>query len=228
VNRLPLLLRRAKRILQTEGLIPLVQGAFRFVAGHLFYCGTSYLYEYATENVRNLNEADFMPKIEDFTFKIISTNHEADELEASGLEFLQFRSPLNNDRDRLEKGTIALCIFIGRELAHIHWIAMAEEAMAILGESPYRVDFSNNEACSGGSWTNPKYRRMGISNYVNFKALQFLNERGKVVERSSIPARNIRSTLPKNLLVEVMERQATGTGISPAIASSNNPHKFPD
>ncbi len=193
MSRLTELFTRAKQILQTEGLIPLFRQAFAFVVRRSFSCGTSYLYEYATENVRKLNEADFMPKIDNFTFKIISTNHEADELEAKGLEFLQFRSPLNNDRDRLEKGAIALCIFIGRELAHIHWIAVTEEAMEILGEPPYRVDFSNNEACSGGSWTNPKYRRMGISNYVNFKALQFLDERGKVIERSAIATRNIAS-----------------------------------
>ena len=193
ISRLTELFTRVKQILQTEGLIPLVRQAFAFVVQRSFSCGTSYLYEHATENARKLNEADFMPKIDDFTFKIISTNHEADELEAKGLEFLQFRSPLNNDRDRLEKGAIALCIFIGRELAHIHWIAMTEEAMKILGEPPYRVDFSNNEACSGGSWTNPKYRRMGISNYVNFKALQFLDERGKVVERSAIATGNVAS-----------------------------------
>ena len=70
---------------------------------------------------------------------------------------------------------------------------MTGEAKKTLGELPYRVDFSNNEACSGGSWTNPKYRRMGISNYDNFKAFQFLNERGKVIERSSIPKSNISS-----------------------------------
>jgi hypothetical protein len=193
ISRLTELFTRAKQIFQTEGLIPLFRQAFAFVVWRFFEYETLYLFEHSTDNVRKLDEADFMPKIDNFTLKIISTNHEADELEAKGLEFLQFRSPLNNDRDRLEKGAIALCIFIGRELAHIHWIAVTEEAMEILGEPPYRVDFSNNEACSGGSWTNPKYRRRVISNYVNFKALQFLDERGKVIERSAIATRNIAS-----------------------------------
>jgi hypothetical protein len=85
-----------------------------------------------------------MPKIDDFALKIVSTNEEADELEAQGLEF---RSQVLNARKRLDKGAIAFCIFVGKELANVSWVAMTLEAKNSLGQPPFRVDFSNNEAC---------------------------------------------------------------------------------
>ena len=111
MSKLTELLRRGKRIFQDEGLISLVRRGFPFLAGQFFRFETYYLYEYAMEDIRKLNEADFMPKIHDFTFKMVSTNQEADELEANGLEF---RSYVINARERLDKGAIAFCVFIER------------------------------------------------------------------------------------------------------------------
>jgi hypothetical protein len=57
------------------------------MTGRLFKHGTYFLYEYAIENIKDVREADFMPKIDNFTLKIVSTSDEADELEKEGLEF---------------------------------------------------------------------------------------------------------------------------------------------
>ena len=131
-----------------------------------------------------------MPKIESFTLKIVSTNQEADELEAEGLEF---RSHVMNTRERLDKGAIAFCIFVGQELASVEWVAMTQEAKDSVGEPPFEVDFSKNEVCTAGGWTNPKYRGRGLAPYVDFKTSEFVQERGKVVERTSGLKGNIAS-----------------------------------
>ncbi|MCK4723816.1 MAG: hypothetical protein KAT75_10945, partial [Dehalococcoidia bacterium] len=110
------LFKRAKRIYKTEGIAVLVRRAFSFVFGRFFFYRAYYLYEQPIEDIGKLNDADFMPKINDFTLKIISTNQEADELEADGLEF---RSQVGNARERLDSGAVAFCIFVGRELANI-------------------------------------------------------------------------------------------------------------
>jgi len=149
---------------------------------------TYYLSEHAADNIRNLNEADFMPKIDDFVFKIISTNLMMDDLEAEGLEF---RLHDSNARKYLDKGAIAFCIFVGQELAHISWAAMTEEAKKSLGEPPYRVDFSSGEVCTTRSWTSPHYRRRGLGQYVAFQARQFLCENGKGLVRDRTSTGNI-------------------------------------
>jgi len=190
MKRLTDLLRRAKRIFQTEGLVPLFRQALAFVAWRFFEYETLYLFEHSTDNVRSLDEADFMPKIEDFTFKIISTNREADELESEGLEF---RLYVLNARERLDKGAVAFCVFVGRELAHMGWAAMTEEAKASMAEPPNKVDFAGGEVCTGGTRTNPKYRGMGLAAYVYLKRFQFLRERNKLIARACANTNNIAS-----------------------------------
>jgi len=169
VSKMSELVNRAKLILQNEGLISILRGASTFVirnlAKYFFRYRIYYLYEFATENVHNLNEADFTPKIDNITLKIISTNDEANELENEGLKF---RSQPVKNRNRLDKGAIAFCILIERELANIGWVAMTQQAKDALNELPYRVDFSKSEACSGDAWTNPKFRRMGLRKYSLF------------------------------------------------------------
>jgi len=177
MNRIGWLLRRAKQILQTEGLIPLVRQASAFVVQQCFVYKVYYLDVSSVEKFQYLSEADFMPKIDNFTLKIISTDQDADEVEADGLEF---RSLGFNARDALDKGAIALYVFVGKELANVSWIAMTEEAKLGIRELPYRVDFSCNEACHAGMWTAPKYRGMRFARYASVEARRLLWEKGKV------------------------------------------------
>jgi len=190
MGRISWLLRRANHIRETEGLITLLRRGFSFVVRCFFIYENYYLYEHTTDNIRKLNEADFMPKIDDFTFKIISTNQEADELEAEGLEF---RSHVVNARERLAKGGIAFCIFVGPQLAHIGWVAMTEEAKGAVDALPYRVGFSGGQACTGGTVTMPQYRGKGLMAYGYFKRLQYLRGKGVRTSRNVTNTNNIAS-----------------------------------
>jgi len=182
------LFKRAKDIYETEGIVALLRHASSFVIGHFFQYQTYYVLERALENVRKLNEADFRPKIDHFDLKIVSTNQEADELEAYGLEF---RSQIVKARKRLDKGAVAFCIFVGRELASIGWVAMTQKAKDSLNEPPYKVDFLNNEACATAVWTNPEYRRMGLHEYGVFKRHRFMLDHGVRTSRIIIAKWNI-------------------------------------
>lgn len=131
-----------------------------------------------------------MPKIQNFTIKIVSTNQQADELAADGIDFPSY---FVNARRALDKGAIAFCILVEGELAHIGWVAMTEEAKNTIDAHPYRVDFANKEACIGGTVTIPKYRGTGLMAYGYFKKFQFLREREIVVARDSVPTSNVAS-----------------------------------
>jgi len=154
----------------------------------VFVYSTFYLYESATSV--EISEVGFRPNIQNFVFKVVYTNQQADELAADGLEF---RSSDGVDGDILDKGAIALCVFVERELAHITWTAFSEEAKYMISPYPYKVDFSNNEAVSGSTWTNPNYRRKGLSTYSIFKKHQLLKERGIETLRYCILTNNIAS-----------------------------------
>lgn len=136
MQTLSVLLTKIKDILRTEGLISLINRGAAFLIPHLFRYGTFYLYEHT---MRNHNEADFVPRMQDFTFKLVSTNQQASELAANGFE--DFRRHFLYAKRSLDKGAIAFCIFHGLELAHIGWVAMTEKAKSAIDSLPYQVHF---------------------------------------------------------------------------------------
>lgn len=178
---------RVKDVWQKEGLLPLLRRGFTFLAQSCFQYGTFYLYQHT---MKERSDADFMPKIQNFTFEIVSTNQQADELAANGDDI---RAYSYYARRSLDQGAIAFCVFVGQELAHIGWLALTKEAMATFGPYPYRVNFSGKEAYTGGTLTMPKYRGKGLMGYGYFKRFQFLWERGIAVSRNVVATNNIAS-----------------------------------
>jgi hypothetical protein len=185
MGSLSILLRRARYIFQTEGLVALLRRGWVVLGGRFFWYQNSYLYEYT---LKARSEADFLPRIQGFTFKIVASNQQADELAAAGLD-LSVQSL--NTRHSLEKGAVAFCVFVGQELAHIGWVAMNREAKKTVDSLPYGVDFAHKQGCTGSTWTNPKYRGKGLMVYGYFKRFEFLREKGFKSSRNSVSVGNI-------------------------------------
>lgn len=192
VTRFSDLLARMRRMYKTEAVTYLLAAGFWFMAGLLFKYQAFYLIEHTLEQTRHLDEKDFLPRTDHFEWKVVATNEEADALEANGFEFRSY-AYFFNARKALDKGAIASCIFIGRELAHIGWLAMTQEAKNSLNEPPIRVDFSKKESYSGGVWTNPKYRKLGLHTYGNLKRNLFLADTGATRMYGQIARRNTAS-----------------------------------
>ena len=181
-------LKRAKDILQKEGLKTLLMRGFDFARRLLLGYGECYLYEYT---LIERNEVDFLPRIKDLTLKIVSSNEEADKLaEDIGSDF---RRRYVTARQKLDKGAIAFCFFVKGEIVHIGWVALSEKAHKAIDNLPYRVNFPNHEACTGSTETIPEYRGKGLMTYGYFKRFQFLREKKIVVSRNAVAKDNIAS-----------------------------------
>lgn len=191
MKRLSELLQRAQAILQTEGLISFVKRVFDFVLPIFFTSGTYYLYEHP---LRELDEARFLPKkTEGLAVRIVSSNEDADVLAA---ERFDFRSRFVNARRMLDRGAIAICIFIGQDIAHITWVGMTHISKKTFDGLPYKVDFLNKEACTGGTVTLPKYRGLGLMSYGIFTKFQFLRKAGILIVRHATGMDNMASRKP--------------------------------
>ena len=77
----------AKHACRTEGVMPLLRRGLAFLIWHFFMPERCYLFEHDMDNIQKLDEGNFMPRADNFTLKIVSTNHEADKLAAEGPEF---------------------------------------------------------------------------------------------------------------------------------------------
>lgn len=179
--------RRARDIIRTEGLVRLIRAMLSLMVWHLYRRRTYYLYEHYPDTIRDLNENQLMPRIDDFVLNVVCTNQEADEMEANGFKF---RSYAAHARQSLNRGAIAFCMFAGKELAHISWVALNERAQHSINDLPLKVDYSQNEAWTGGTVTMPKYRRRGLMAYSNLKRREFMTGRGIGVARNTIATDN--------------------------------------
>ena len=188
MRRLTTLCNRATQAYRTGGLMSVLQGGYAYLRHRLLQYRTYYLYLDPVEYAAPLSEAEVKPKMDNVMARIVHSNEEADELEAQGFEF---RSKVPNARKRLGEGALADCIFVGKELAHLGWIALDQRALDTLNEPPYRVDFSNGEAVGTGVWTNPVFRRKGFQTHAGFMFHKVLRENGVVARRSAIDKRNI-------------------------------------
>lgn len=173
--------------LQKEGLIPFIKQGFSFLAWCFFRYQTFYLYEMT---LNEASEVEPAPRIQNFTFEIISTKQQVDDLVAEGFDFGSY-SNLHTFRKRLNAGAVAFCIFVGKELASVDYVAMTEQAKNSLTQLPQAVDFLNNETYSGPSETKRKYRRMGFHDYRVSQLSLFLRQRGKTVDRYAIDKSNV-------------------------------------
>jgi hypothetical protein len=190
MSRVADLYREASRVRRTEGFARLLRRGLAFALNGLYEYRAYYLSEYNLENTRSLDEADFMPRVSDLSFRVVTGNREADELEAAGYRFRSYVTRFD-PRKALDNGAVAFCLFTGRELAAMGWGAMTQQAFASLNERPIKISFSKGDAFTGAIWTSPKYRRMGLRTYRTFKLRQFLLEQGAAMTRGAIAKENV-------------------------------------
>jgi len=178
---------RARYFLQEQGAGTLLRRGLAFIGRFLFRNEYYYLYRHSLEA---RDEAEFRPRVEAFTFEIVSSTSRAAELANEGMDIRQL---FPNAWQSLDRGAIAFCVFIDNELAHIGWVATTEEAKQSIDDVPYHVDFPNGEACTGGTRTAPKYGRRGLMVYGYFERLEFLREKGCVSSLCAVTTDNIAS-----------------------------------
>jgi hypothetical protein len=146
-----------------------------------------YLYKTVCGKFKEINESDITPKINNLNFVVVRSVQQLEELALAGFEISMDREETIG---RLEKGAIAFLIFVDKELAFRGWSALTPQSKATINLYPYKVDFTNHEACIGGAWTNPKYRGKGLFTYETYKRQQFLEEIGVQVTRCVVEANN--------------------------------------
>lgn len=190
-SRLGTLMNRAKEIYQEEGLLALIKRTFIFTI-YLMVSRDSLFYVYELPwDLEGVDEADYLPKVSNITYRTIETVQQLDELSNKGFDL----SPVDIKQfyRRLQKGAILSVVFVDREVGHTSWTALNEKAKRAITSYPYKVDFANNESCTADSWTYPKYRRQGLNYYSARKKEKYVVRKGAIKNRSIVLTNNIAS-----------------------------------
>ncbi|MFW6056806.1 MAG: hypothetical protein ACOC9B_05815 [Chloroflexota bacterium] len=179
---------RALAILRTEGVGAVLRHTLTygaFLSRRVIRYNRSYLY---THEVRNRDEKEFLPRLDSWDVRIMHSNAEADAVAAEGFEDL--RKVFVHSSYSLDRGAIAFCIFSGRTLAHVGWLALTPEAKQHVDRLPYAVDFLGGQACSGGTYTVPRFRGKGLMAYGYYIRLEYLRQHGYTSSRNAVRVDN--------------------------------------
>jgi len=141
--------------------------------------------------MRERKESDFLPDFSTYTVSILTSAEQIAELTRQG--YSNSREMEAYTRQGLDSRAIAFLIFAGSDLAHIGWIMMSYRSKAVFDNLPYRVDFENGEACTGGTETIPKYRGKGLMTYGYYLRFEYLRKQGVVKSRNAVDVGNLAS-----------------------------------
>ena len=176
----------ARSILAEEGAWPVVARAGGLIQRTLVSGGRFYIYEHEMQPWR---EEDFRPRVAQLEVRRVQSNAEADALPPH-------RDPrpfFLTGRRRLDLGATAFCLYVDGEFAHAGWVALTPEAKALVDCVPFQVDFANGEACTGGTWTRPKFRGLGLMGYSYYLRLEYLRQLGYRLSRNAVEVDNVAS-----------------------------------
>ena len=183
--------RRVARILRNEGALGLVWEAVtlaRRYAGRIAFVGGFYVYRYPVP----ATDAQIpTPRIEGVEVHVVESERDVDNLAELGYEDVRLVD--TRAGARLGAGAVGVCAHVNKEFACVGWVALSAAAKRTLEGLPYRVDYGSGEGCTGGAWTVPRFRGMGLYAYVFGHELRYLRDVGRTVCRNVIGTNNVAS-----------------------------------
>jgi len=179
----------------TEGLPTALKRGLSFIVEHIFWYNEYYILERPyTED--SYDPEPYKPDIPELSSVFITSIQQADEIARVCEDFRKYFIKANK---MLTDGAVASCVYVGKEIAFVGWVATTEAAKKAFNNVPYRVDFANNEACTGNVFTIPKFRRKGIKKYGTFLRLNYMHQAGVVRSKSIVKTNNITSLKASNI-----------------------------
>jgi len=196
LNNIKIDLNNAVGILKTEGWFAVIKRGLR----HVFY-SKEYYYIYE-KDLREYLDVRLNPNIE-CEFKIVSNFDDFNELVKQKYNF-----DIDSIKPKLKTGAIGFCIFVEKTLASITWVAQNEKAKKLIDILPFAVDYTAGEVCSGGSYTDPKYRGNGLLKYDYSYIFKYLKDHGCTKDKFTVNMNNI----PSNTAMSKFQPKIIGEG----------------
>jgi len=185
------LCRAAVRVVRDEGWIALFVRAARFsryLLGRTFRVERVYVCRFDLAGLESWPRPTVPRGVEVW---VVASNDDAEVLARQGFE--DVRELILRAERSLDAGCVALCIYHGRRLAHVGWVACSARAKERIDDVPYAVDFAHGEACTGGVFTFSEYRGRGLMPYSFRLRLEYLARTGRLASLAVVDRANTAS-----------------------------------
>ncbi len=120
----------------------------------------------------------------------VEENASADRLSEGRCDF---RDAVPGARRALDSGAVAFCLYNGREVAHVGWLATSLRGRRALDRLGYEVRFDRGEGWTGAAFTMPRFRNRGLLAYSCLRRFEFLCDAGIAVSRAAVATDNASS-----------------------------------
>ena len=131
-----------------------------------------------------------LPQRDGFDEFFVEGNGAAERVATARCDFRDFQ-PMA--RHALDSGAVAFCIYEGRELAHIGWVATSQTARRALDPLPFEIRFDEGEAWIGTVYTVPRFRNRGLFTYSCVRRFGYLKDAGFSTCKSAVRRSNAAS-----------------------------------
>jgi len=157
----------------------LVAGVAAAIRRYVVDSRTFFLYEYRLDSPATRPG----PPPEGFDECFVESNETAEQLCATRCDF---RAVVPRARHALDCGAVAFCLYSGRDVAHVGWLATSHTARRSLDVLGFRVRFEAGEAWAGTVYTVPQYRNRGLLAYSARRRFDYLRDAGFKTCRSAV------------------------------------------
>jgi len=163
------MLRRAVDLVRRDGLVSV---ALSLLQRHVIDWRRCYLYELRLADYAGMQTA---PMPDGYDECLVDSNESADLAVAGRCDF---REVMPWTRRALACGAIVLCLYHGREVAHVGSAATSAEARRRVDGLPFDVRFESGEALLGAAYTMPRFRSCGLLTYSTLRRFDYLRGMG--------------------------------------------------
>ncbi len=118
-------------------------------------------------------------------------SNEAADLAVAGR--CDFRRVMPWTRRALACGAVVVCLYCGREVAHVGSAATSPEARQRVDGLPFQVRFESGEALLGAAYTMPRFRNGGLLTYSTLRRFDYLRDTGFHTCRVAVMTGNVAS-----------------------------------
>jgi hypothetical protein len=162
-------LRRAVELARRDGPVSLALSVTR---RHVFDWRSFYLYELILADYPAGHSG---PRPDGYDECLVDSNDAADQAVAGRCDF---REMMPWTRRALARGAATLCLYHGREVAHVGCVATSPAARRTIDALPFDVQFDGGEALLGAAYTMPRHRSRGLMTYSTLRRLDYLRGAG--------------------------------------------------
>ncbi len=176
--------RNAWTLARRDGPFALAATAARryIIDSHSFF-----LYEHRHHSLSGAHQSRCPPGFDEC---FVASNETAERISDTRRDF---REIVPRARRALDSGAVAFCLYCGREVAHVGWLATSREGRRALDRLGYEVPFERGEGWTGAAFTVPRFRNRGLLAYSCLRRFEFLADSGIAISRAAVATDNTAS-----------------------------------